>query len=392
MWQHVLLAVCPSKPGPVHPEPAGVDSQCQPRPGLVAHRAGGVPTDDIRADAQPASGSRLASRFMPAGSGKQGRVARGRQPEEACRHCRASPGNGTSSDLGAGLTATRRSHRTEPGSPSADLRRGQLRAERDQSEPGPDDTRRRSADGDPGSVRCDLHVAVQPAPRSLLLHSPGEARRWQHVLLGAVCPRNPALFTPNWQAWIRNAQPRPGTGCASARISSVGTPRRHSTWPSPLSGTTQGAALVAAVLPSSRSVQVGVPATAFTTVINPGASTATASESSLNTGIPVNFTYQTTDPAYESAHRDPQHAGRHPGGGNPDIRDRAHPNWSILSHRCRICVRGRQCSRALRHRHAAPVGFDHSRSRYRRACGDRRKHRHRERPGTQRNASKTPNE
>ncbi len=55
--------------------------------------------------------------------------------------------------------------------------------------------------------------------------------------------------------------------------------------------------LVAAVLPTSRSVQVGVTATAFATVINTG--TAAASGCSLSAGgaIPATFSYQTTDPA-----------------------------------------------------------------------------------------------
>jgi hypothetical protein len=56
--------------------------------------------------------------------------------------------------------------------------------------------------------------------------------------------------------------------------------------------------LVAAILPSSRSVQVGgTPATAFVTIINSGGATAFGVSISLQTGIPSNFLYQTTDPA-----------------------------------------------------------------------------------------------
>jgi N-acetylneuraminic acid mutarotase len=55
--------------------------------------------------------------------------------------------------------------------------------------------------------------------------------------------------------------------------------------------------LVAAVLPSSRSVSVGTPATAFATLINTDSNTATGCTISLLTSIPANFTYQTTDPA-----------------------------------------------------------------------------------------------
>jgi hypothetical protein len=55
--------------------------------------------------------------------------------------------------------------------------------------------------------------------------------------------------------------------------------------------------LVSAVLPSSRSVQVGVPATAFATIINAGSNTATSCHISNRSFIPANFDYQTTDPA-----------------------------------------------------------------------------------------------
>jgi hypothetical protein len=52
------------------------------------------------------------------------------------------------------------------------------------------------------------------------------------------------------------------------------------------------------VLPGSRSVQVGATATAFTTIINAGATTAESCQ--LTDGLvnqPENFTFQTTDPA-----------------------------------------------------------------------------------------------
>ena len=53
-------------------------------------------------------------------------------------------------------------------------------------------------------------------------------------------------------------------------------------------------ALVSAVLPSSRSVQVGATATAFATVINTGAATATSC--AIAPTSPVPFVYQTTNP------------------------------------------------------------------------------------------------
>jgi hypothetical protein len=53
--------------------------------------------------------------------------------------------------------------------------------------------------------------------------------------------------------------------------------------------------VVAALLPSSRSVQVGVPATAFATVINTGQGTAAACSIAPLTNVPAVFQYQTTD-------------------------------------------------------------------------------------------------
>jgi hypothetical protein len=54
--------------------------------------------------------------------------------------------------------------------------------------------------------------------------------------------------------------------------------------------------LVAAVLPSSRSVQVGTPATAFATMINTGQVPALACGVAPATSVPVTFGFQTTDP------------------------------------------------------------------------------------------------
>ena len=55
-------------------------------------------------------------------------------------------------------------------------------------------------------------------------------------------------------------------------------------------------ALVAAVLPSSRSVQVGKAATTFATIINSGMSVATSCAIVPVTMVPARFTFQTTDP------------------------------------------------------------------------------------------------
>ena len=55
-------------------------------------------------------------------------------------------------------------------------------------------------------------------------------------------------------------------------------------------------ALVAAVLPGSRSVEIGKPATAFATIINTENVTATTCSISPLTSVPAEFMYQATDP------------------------------------------------------------------------------------------------
>jgi hypothetical protein len=59
----------------------------------------------------------------------------------------------------------------------------------------------------------------------------------------------------------------------------------------------QATGVVAAILPSSRSVQVGVAAAAFATVINAGQAIATGCSIAPLTSVPASFVYQTTDPA-----------------------------------------------------------------------------------------------
>jgi hypothetical protein len=55
--------------------------------------------------------------------------------------------------------------------------------------------------------------------------------------------------------------------------------------------------VLAAVLPSSRSVQVGSPASAFGTIINSGTADAIDCSIAPATAVAADFTYQTTDPA-----------------------------------------------------------------------------------------------
>jgi hypothetical protein len=52
------------------------------------------------------------------------------------------------------------------------------------------------------------------------------------------------------------------------------------------------ASLVAATLPTSRSVQVGTAATAFATILNVGPDTATRCSLAPKTAIPASFTYR----------------------------------------------------------------------------------------------------
>jgi len=64
-----------------------------------------------------------------------------------------------------------------------------------------------------------------------------------------------------------------------------------------VSGQTGDATLVAAVLPSSRSATIGVPVTAFVSVVNAGPSTVERVGVFLRTPIPATVVFQTTDPA-----------------------------------------------------------------------------------------------
>ena len=88
------------------------------------------------------------------------------------------------------------------------------------------------------------------------------------------------------------AQPSPQSADAASSLNA--TAFTVANWRSEVAG---GGALVSAVLPSSRSVQLGTTATAFATIINASSVTATGCGISLLPSLPATFTYQTTDPA-----------------------------------------------------------------------------------------------
>ena len=88
--------------------------------------------------------------------------------------------------------------------------------------------------------------------------------------------------------------------------------------------------IVAAVLPSSRSVQAGTPATAFATIINAGSVTATSCGISLLTAIPATFSFQTTNPLTNQVTGSPNTPVDIPPGGGSELcfrHDARLPDW-----------------------------------------------------------------
>jgi hypothetical protein len=74
--------------------------------------------------------------------------------------------------------------------------------------------------------------------------------------------------------------------------------------------------LLAAVLPSSRSVQVGNTATAFATIINSGSSALSGCAIVPVTTVPASFVYQTTNPATNALTGSPNSPVSIPAGGS----------------------------------------------------------------------------
>jgi virginiamycin B lyase len=77
-----------------------------------------------------------------------------------------------------------------------------------------------------------------------------------------------------------------------------------------------GSPLVAAVLPSSRSVEVGNTATAYATIINNSTSAATGCAIAPVTSVPASFVYQTSDPTTNALTGTPNMPVNIPAGGS----------------------------------------------------------------------------
>jgi hypothetical protein len=78
---------------------------------------------------------------------------------------------------------------------------------------------------------------------------------------------------------------------------------------------TPPSALATAILPGSRSVQIGTPATAFATIINASPATATSCGLSPVTSIAATFLYQTTNPSTNALTGTPNTPVDIPAGG-----------------------------------------------------------------------------
>jgi YVTN family beta-propeller protein len=107
----------------------------------------------------------------------------------------------------------------------------------------------------------------------------------------AVTPEGTAAFVVNGDDTVSVISIK--TNTIIARIPGFSFPQGFSI----AMGPARNLILNAAVLPSSRSVQVGSSATLFGTIINSGPGTASNCRVAPATSAPATFTYQTTDPA-----------------------------------------------------------------------------------------------
>jgi virginiamycin B lyase len=89
-------------------------------------------------------------------------------------------------------------------------------------------------------------------------------------------------------------------------------------------------ALVAAMLPSSRSVQVGNTATAFATIINSGSSAVSGCAIVPVTSVPASFVYQTTNPATNALTGSPNTPASIAAGGSQSFVIALTPNAAFV--------------------------------------------------------------
>jgi virginiamycin B lyase len=87
-----------------------------------------------------------------------------------------------------------------------------------------------------------------------------------------------------------------GGGCSGTNPCTVTLTANTAVTATFVQDTTTNIALVAAVLPLSRSVEIGATATAFATILNAGPGNASTCTIAPATTIPASFLYQTTDP------------------------------------------------------------------------------------------------
>ena len=87
--------------------------------------------------------------------------------------------------------------------------------------------------------------------------------------------------------------------------------------------------LVAAVLPSSRSIEVGGSATAFATMINTGPATASGCTIGLGSNIPATLSFQTTNPSTNAVTGSPNTPVDIPGGGTQSFVVALTPSASV---------------------------------------------------------------
>jgi NAD(P)-dependent dehydrogenase (short-subunit alcohol dehydrogenase family) len=88
-----------------------------------------------------------------------------------------------------------------------------------------------------------------------------------------------------------------GGGCSGDQSCAVTITANTTVVATFIQNTAANLTLVAAVLPTSRSVQVGTTATAFATMIDAGPADAVTCTIAPQTGIPASFVFQTTNPA-----------------------------------------------------------------------------------------------